>query len=330
MKASLVRTRVPVLAAVAASALLLSACGGEPQSTATGGSSSADLSCHDTPSGGAVDDVSVSGEFGAMPTVEFESGLSTDETVRKSVIEGAGAEVKPGDMVMADLTIYNGRTGEVVSQTPYSGSGMGPLDVDENEFITGLVRTLECVPEGSRVVSVVSSADGFGEQGSSDGAVLDGDSLVVIADILRIVPSVATGAEQPQPDGYPTVELDDEGVPTVTIPDAEPPAELQLAVLKQGDGEKVQDGDTVTVQYQGVNWRTGEVFDQSWGTGVAQFATNAVIPGFTAALVDHEVGSQVLAVIPPDQGYGEAGEPDAGIEGTDTLVFVVDILATSR
>jgi peptidylprolyl isomerase len=33
-------------------------------------------------------------------------------------------------------------------------------------------------------------------------------------------------------------------------------------------------------------------------------------------------------MIPPADGYGEAGNPQAGIEGTDVLVFVIDILAT--
>lgn len=102
-------------------------------------------------------------------------------------------------------------------------------------------------------------------------------------------------------------------------------------MLKQGDGAEVADGDTVTVQYQGVNWRTGKVFDQSWTRGApSQFATNQVIKGFTKALVGQKVGSQVIAVIPPDMGYGAAGSESAGIKGTDTLVFVVDILATSR
>ena len=35
----------------------------------------------------------------------------------------------------------------------------------------------------------------------------------------------------------------------------------------------------------------------------------------------------MLLSIPPDLGYGEGGNPDAGIKGTDTLYFVVDILA---
>ena len=33
-----------------------------------------------------------------------------------------------------------------------------------------------------------------------------------------------------------------------------------------------------------------------------------------------------MLVIPPADGYGKAGSPQAQIKGTDTLVFVVDIL----
>jgi peptidylprolyl isomerase len=31
-------------------------------------------------------------------------------------------------------------------------------------------------------------------------------------------------------------------------------------------------------------------------------------------------------VIPPALGYGPKGQPDAGIKGTDTIVFVVDLV----
>jgi peptidylprolyl isomerase len=91
----------------------------------------------------------------------------------------------------------------------------------------------------------------------------------------------------------------------------------------------VKKTDQVTVQYQGVLWRTGKVFDQSWGTSPASFLPTQVVPGFGKALIGHKVGSQVVAIIPPSQGYGSAGQSSAGIKGTDTMVFVVDILASA-
>ena len=93
------------------------------------------------------------------------------------------------------------------------------------------------------------------------------------------------------------------------------------------------EGDTVVVQYTGVNWRTGQVFDASWKHGTRQpfgFTIGAspsqVILGWDKGLVGQTVGSRVLLVIPPADGYGKTGSPQAHIKGTDTLVFVVDIL----
>jgi peptidylprolyl isomerase len=46
-------------------------------------------------------------------------------------------------------------------------------------------------------------------------------------------------------------------------------------------------------------------------------------------VVGQTVGSRVLLVVPPADGYGAAGSASVGIDGTDTLVFVVDILAAT-
>jgi FKBP-type peptidyl-prolyl cis-trans isomerase len=116
----------------------------------------------------------------------------------------------------------------------------------------------------------------------------------------------------------------------VTVPEADAPTELGVETLIKGDGATVQAGDTVTVQYQGVIWNTGEIFDESWSRGApATFSTDQVITGFADGMVGQTVGSQTVVVIPPADGYGEAGAPQAGISGTDTLVFVIDILAVS-
>lgn len=139
----------------------------------------------------------------------------------------------------------------------------------------------------------------------------------------------ATGTPLSPAPGFPAVSFDEDGKPTVEIPDTPAPTTTEIALLKQGNGATVADGDTVTVQYQGVNWTTKEVFDQSWGRGPATFPTTGVIPGFAKALLGQQVGSQVLVVIPPTDGYGDAGQPAAGISGTDTLVFVIDILDTT-
>ena len=41
-----------------------------------------------------------------------------------------------------------------------------------------------------------------------------------------------------------------------------------------------------------------------------------MLPGLETALVGQKVGSRVLAVVPPAQGYGTSGDSQLGISGT--------------
>jgi peptidylprolyl isomerase len=51
-----------------------------------------------------------------------------------------------------------------------------------------------------------------------------------------------------------------------------------------------------------------------------------VITGWDTGLASATVGSRVMLVIPSKDGYGSSGYSASGITGTDTLVFVVDII----
>jgi len=83
------------------------------------------------------------------------------------------------------------------------------------------------------------------------------------------------------------------------------------------------------VHYTGWTW-DGNKFDSSWDKG-STFSTTIgsgeVIKGWETGLIGKAVGSQVLLVVPPDQGYGTSA--NGPIPGGSTLVFVVDILNAS-
>ncbi|QHC55821.1 peptidylprolyl isomerase [Rathayibacter tanaceti] len=254
--------------------------------------------------------------------------MTVDTTERSVAVEGTGAEVAEGDIVLVDYTLYNGTSGAEFSASSYAPGGRAAFTVDADQYLAGLVKAVNCATVGSRVVAVVPPADAFGDAGQSDFGITAADSIVMVIDVEQIVPTAADGEPQAPVDGLPTVALADDGAPTVSIPSTDPPADLQLAVLKKGSGATVADGDQLIVQYQGVIWGSGEVFDQSWGKPApASLGTGAVIEGFKEALVGQTVGSQVIVTIPPAKGYGDAGNQQAGISGTDTLVFVIDILA---
>jgi peptidylprolyl isomerase len=130
-------------------------------------------------------------------------------------------------------------------------------------------------------------------------------------------------------EGLPTVKLAMAGKPTITVPSSTAPDTLVVQPLITGTGPVVTAGQTISVHYTGVIWDSGKKFDSSWDRGAPVdflIGEGQVIAGWDEGLVGQTVGSQVLLVIPPDKGYGEQGQPDAGISGTDALVFVVDIL----
>lgn len=118
--------------------------------------------------------------------------------------------------------------------------------------------------------------------------------------------------------------------PTLTFPDSAAPAELEVQVLSRGDGDLVETGQDIEVNYLGQSWG-GRVFDNSYDRGESisfPIGVGAVIAGWDEGLVGQQVGSRVLLSIPSHLGYGDRGVPQAGIRGGDTLVFVVDILGT--
>jgi peptidylprolyl isomerase len=120
-----------------------------------------------------------------------------------------------------------------------------------------------------------------------------------------------------------------EGKPEITVPDEDPPEELQTEDLKVGDGAEAKEGDTVTVHYVGVAWSTQEEFDSSWDRGEpAQFplVRGGLIEGWIEGIPGMKEGGRRLLVIPPDLGYGEQGSPPA-IGPDETLVFVVDLVS---
>lgn len=326
------RTSLKALTATTSAALLvagLAACSsGEPTSTSTPAANA----CQNVASGDTSKSVKVAGDFGATPKVTFDSPLKTEDIERTVVITGKGAVAKAGSNVDIALAAYNGTTGKELSPAQgFDGSAAAMVKVDDKAYIPGLVRAVECLHVGSRVVLTAPAKSAFGNQDLSQLSLTDKDSVVFVADLVDLPPTRANGKPVTPPTGFPTVKLDAKtGEPTITVPKkTDPPTETKIAVLKQGDGETVQQGDTVTLQYKGVLWKNGKMFDSSWSRGTpASFPTTGVVKGFQKALEGQKVGSQVIAIVPPADGYGSKGSGE--ITATDTMVFVIDILKTTR
>ena len=116
--------------------------------------------------------------------------------------------------------------------------------------------------------------------------------------------------------------------PPIAKPKGAPPAKLVKRDIVKGKGAPAKDGKTLTLQYVGIAYSTGEEFDASWGRGDPfkfKLGAGMVIPGWDKGLVGMRVGGRRQLVIPPDLAYGAQGQPPT-IPPNATLVFVVDLL----
>ena len=105
--------------------------------------------------------------------------------------------------------------------------------------------------------------------------------------------------------------------------------ETQVHTLTAGSGPVVAPTATVSVCYMGVDGRDGHVFDSSYERGTpVDFPLTGVVPGFQKAIAGQKVGSTVAVAMTADDGYPK-GEPRAGIEPGDSLIFAIKILSAS-
>jgi peptidylprolyl isomerase len=116
--------------------------------------------------------------------------------------------------------------------------------------------------------------------------------------------------------------------PTVAKGSGEPSKDLAVKTLIAGGGKTVAENDFVVANYLGQVWNTAKVFDNSYDRKARlaiQLTQGQIIDGWRYALAGKKAGSRVEMAVPPTWGYGTQGNAQAGIKGTDTLVFVVDI-----
>ncbi len=289
----------------------------------------------DSEAGGQpLSSVTIEGKQGEEPKVTFDGRLDGSQEEMDVLVEGDGETVADGDTVSTNWWIGNGFT-EKMAQSTYE---TGPQSVEVAEDILPFLReTLIGRKVGDRVVLLTSAEEAYGEQGNPSIGIGNKDAVLAIVDILdtseTIPPLDGPQGEEKKPAGWAPSIIEEDGVITgLDFTDAhEPTGELIATTLIKGDGAKVKSGQTLTVDYLGQVYEADKPFDESYSKEPAEFpiGVGSVITGWDERLVGRTVGSRVILEIPPNKGYGKKGNEQAGIKGTDTLFFVVDILAAS-
>ncbi|GGF41265.1 peptidyl-prolyl cis-trans isomerase [Marmoricola endophyticus] len=117
--------------------------------------------------------------------------------------------------------------------------------------------------------------------------------------------------------------------PEIEFPGGEPPADLVITDVVEGDGDEAVAGKRVSVHYVGVAFSTGEEFDASYNRGTPlqfQLGVGQVIAGWDQGVQGMKVGGRRQIVIPSHLAYGERGAGGVIAPG-ETLIFVCDLVA---
>jgi FKBP-type peptidyl-prolyl cis-trans isomerase len=304
---------------------VLAGCGSSSSSSKSSSSSSSSSSV------GANSSVTATGAFGKAPTVSIPKAKAGTKLAVKTVIQGTGTTLTKADAMAANFVLYfwSGTTSSLKANTFTSNP-----TVIGGTMLPGLETALIGQKVGSRVLAVIPPADGYGTSGNSQLGITGSTTLVFVIDVLKSYADTASASGTQVSNGggdLPTVSAKAGSAPTLTFSSTKAPSGLVAKTLIKGNGPKVVKGEYVIAQYTGYIWRTKAVFGSSWSSGspfgfLIGASPEQVIPGWDKGLEGQTVGSRVMLSIPPAEGYGSAGNSDAGIKGTDSLVFVVDIV----
>jgi peptidylprolyl isomerase len=280
-----------------------------------------------------LDAVTISGDVGTAPEVKWKGAMDAGKVESETVTEGDGDALKADESVLAHLWIGNGFSKKQAFST-YDEKQAELLTV--NDQLPPFLADIKDAKVGSRLAITASAEEAFGATGNSGLGIGNKDSVLVIVDLVSKVLDQPDeeGERSPVPDWMPAIDSA-KGVVTGFNFDGTPaPTDvLRRVQLIKGTGPRVEKGQTIAVRYLGEVFGGDKPFDENFsGEGTpTTFGIGAgkVIKGWDQALNGVPVGSRVVLSIPPELGYGETGNEQAGIKGTDTLVFVIDVLAAA-
>ena len=129
--------------------------------------------------------------------------------------------------------------------------------------------------------------------------------------------------------GLDGIKVTKAATPKVTVPAGTSATTTSSKVVEEGSGDEIAEGDAVKLNYLAINGRTGKQFDSSYAAGRPSTFTlseSSVLPGFIKALKGQKVGSRILALVAPKDGFNAAQE-SFDLKKNDTMVFVFDIVS---
>ena len=310
--------------------LTLTACGNGSASSQSSSSDSPSTSSSSTSTPMTqMAGVTATGDLGKEPKVSFHTPMTVENNSYAVLQEGNGDTVQEDDRVCMQSVAYNAKDGSEVANTWTENTPDCTLVINNKTLTDNYYKLFKGRKLNTTFAFGINDAN---EEGTS----------YIMAMTMVSKEKALTRAEGQKvsgiPSNLPKVTLASSGEPSLDLSGYKPDGKLVSQTLIKGTGKKVTATSTVSANYTGwiadSNWKLKQ-FDSSWTSGsAASFSLDGqVITGWTKGLTNQTVGSQVLLVIPPSEGYGSEDQKDSSgnvtIPANSTLYFVIDILYAS-
>ncbi|HYO86535.1 MAG TPA: FKBP-type peptidyl-prolyl cis-trans isomerase [Dermatophilaceae bacterium] len=301
-------------------------CGSDGAATPPAGTASVTATSSATVSP-ELDKVTATVEPGKSAKIVLPATPFTATKGYRVLTPGSGSTISGDQIVTVDLLVVSGKDGKELE----SSYGKKPAQLSLSE--PSLLADIKAALIGQQVGAQVLIASQVSAAGQGETSVSANDTVVFLFQVLaaRTPLKRAEGTAVPPKPGLPAVTMGatEKDPATFVLPSPTPPTTTVAQPLIVGSGPKVVAGQRIRVSYTGVTWREpGKPFDYSGQQpgGYAEFdvGQGQLIKAWDKSLVGQTVGSRLLLIVPPADGYGSKGS--GPIKGTDTLVFVLDIL----
>lgn len=306
-----------ILAAASVSAVLLTGLVG----CSSAGSASGDDCTAALQPGVLSDGVELQGTVGGTPEVKI-GGRTDIVNAQRSVIrhgEGAGV-IRGGEVVTANVTIFDGESGESIAPTQKRFLQALPQDIqpDFTEYLASgesdrlvytdlLMAGLVCSAPGDVLAVAITP-------GQAQSSQIGADATVMVVEVLDAHGSAASGASLALPWGFPALTEDETGRPGLVLPPQAAPSEQRVATAIAGSGAEVTADDYMIGHVLTVGWNDRKVRENTWESNLVELGSESqpAAYAFRPALTGYTVGSRVVILDP---------------NGGDPVVHVVDIIA---
>ncbi|MEL6890248.1 MAG: FKBP-type peptidyl-prolyl cis-trans isomerase [Actinomycetota bacterium] len=266
------------------------------------GADGADTNASDEPDGAGSAD---------KPEVDVP-GEAPAELVRTVLIEGTGEPASEGDTVVVDYVGVRSLDG-VEFDNSYDRGEPFPVTLGSGGVIAGWERGLDGARSGERVQLDIPADLAYGEAARSD-VIRENEPLTFVIDVRQVV-KIPDASDAPT---EPGVELSSgDGVDDTEFVD-----------LVEGSGPTLAEGDTAVLHFVYYRADNGVALESSWEAQplTIAFVEAQLLPGLAEGMQGMQVGGRRAITIPPEDGFGDEGNPQGGLPADTDIIFVVDLL----